>query len=144
MVPGLGDLSYEERLRVLKLPSLQYRRYRGDMIETYKLAHELYDTSNDFIKFQSNNARGINLRGHTFMIEKERTKKDVRKYSFKCRVTIQWNNLPNYVVNAPSLTTFKNLLDKLWESEDVLYDPDIDIFETTSARKTRYVTTPNE
>ena len=32
----------------------------------------------------------------------------------------------------------------MWESEDVLYDPDIDIFETTSARKTRYVTTPNE
>ena len=88
--------------------------------------------------------RGINLRGHTFMIEKERTKKDVRKYSFKCRVTNQWNNLPSYVVNAPSLNTFKNILDKLWESEDVLYDPDIDIFETTSARKTRYVTTPNE
>ena len=127
MVPGLGDLSYEERLRVLKLPPLQYRRYRGDMIETYKLAHELYDTSNNFMKFRSNNARGINLRGHTFMIEKERTKKDVRKYSFKCRVTNQWNNLPNCVVNAPSLNTFKNLLDKLWESEDVLYDPDIDI-----------------
>ena len=42
-------------------------------------------------------------------------------------VTNQWNNLPNYVVNAPSLNTFKNHLDKLWESEDVLYDPDIDI-----------------
>ena len=36
----------------------------------------------------------------------------------------QWNNPPpppNYVVNALSLNTFKNLLDKLWESEDVLY-----------------------
>lgn len=29
-VPGLRDLPYKERLRRLKLPSLKYRRYRGD------------------------------------------------------------------------------------------------------------------
>ena len=33
-VPGLATLPYPERLRVLKLPSLIYRRARGDMIET--------------------------------------------------------------------------------------------------------------
>ena len=33
MVPGLGDKSYEDRLRELKLPTLTYRRIRGDMIE---------------------------------------------------------------------------------------------------------------
>ena len=43
MVPGLRDLSYEARLRALKLPTLAYRRYRGDMIEMYKLSHGLYD-----------------------------------------------------------------------------------------------------
>ena len=95
------------------------------------------------MKFQSNTARGHNLRGHSFLIEKERPEKDIRKYSFKCRVTNQWNNLPNYIVNAPSLNAFKNRLDKLWEREDILFDPDIDIFATTSARRTRYVTVPN-
>ena len=37
MIPGLKDLSYPERLRALKLPTLVYRRLRGDMIETYKV-----------------------------------------------------------------------------------------------------------
>ena len=30
---GMKDLDYEERLRLLRLPSLEYRRIRGDMIE---------------------------------------------------------------------------------------------------------------
>ena len=37
MVPGLGDKSYEDRLRDLKLPTLTYRRIRGDMIEVLNL-----------------------------------------------------------------------------------------------------------
>ena len=31
------DLSYDDRLRRLKLPTLNYRRIRGDMIELYKI-----------------------------------------------------------------------------------------------------------
>ena len=31
MVPGLGNLSYEERLEAMDLPSLAYRRLRGDI-----------------------------------------------------------------------------------------------------------------
>ena len=41
-IPGLAHLSYLERLQLLKLPTLQYRRYRGDMIEMYKLSHGHY------------------------------------------------------------------------------------------------------
>ena len=37
LVPGFDEISYEERLRRLKLPSPQYRRKRGDMIQTYKI-----------------------------------------------------------------------------------------------------------
>jgi len=33
----LKELHYEERLRLLKLPTLKYRRIRGDMIELYKI-----------------------------------------------------------------------------------------------------------
>ena len=36
LIPRLHNLSYEERLRELKLPSLVYRRLRGDSIEVYK------------------------------------------------------------------------------------------------------------
>ena len=33
LIPTLKDLPYEERLRCLRLPSLNYRRRRGDMIQ---------------------------------------------------------------------------------------------------------------
>ena len=38
MVPALKDMFYEERLEVLKLFSLFYRRARGHIIELYKHA----------------------------------------------------------------------------------------------------------
>ena len=37
IIPGLSDLTYPERLRKLNLPTLAYRRERGDMIQTFKL-----------------------------------------------------------------------------------------------------------
>ena len=37
LVPELRDLPYEERLKKLKLTTLEERRVRGDMIETYKI-----------------------------------------------------------------------------------------------------------
>ena len=42
-VPQLKSVSYEDRLRKLQLPTLRYRRLRGDMIETYKLLHDIHD-----------------------------------------------------------------------------------------------------
>jgi plasmid maintenance system killer protein len=42
-IPGMKNLSYEERLRKLELPTLSYRRLRGDMIEVYKIiVHSQY------------------------------------------------------------------------------------------------------
>jgi len=34
-------LNYEKRLRQLKLPTLKYRRIRGDMIELYKMCSKV-------------------------------------------------------------------------------------------------------
>ena len=43
MVPSLGRLSYPESLKKLQLPTLAYRRMRGDMIEVYKMLSGMYD-----------------------------------------------------------------------------------------------------
>ena len=43
LVSRLKKKCYKERLTVLKLPTLQYRRIRGDMIEVYKLLTNTYD-----------------------------------------------------------------------------------------------------
>ena len=42
MVPGMKNCDYATRLKKLALPSLSYRRKRGDMIEVYKYTHGLY------------------------------------------------------------------------------------------------------
>jgi len=36
-------MSYTDRLLHLKLPTLKYRRLWGDMIEVFKLAHDIHD-----------------------------------------------------------------------------------------------------
>ena len=43
MIQGMGNFKYPERFRLLELPTLAYRRNRGDMIVTYKLLSGLYD-----------------------------------------------------------------------------------------------------
>ena len=42
LVMKLKHLKYKERLERLKLPTLRYRRTRGDMIEVYKILTESY------------------------------------------------------------------------------------------------------
>ena len=42
-VPGLEKLSYQERLIKLRLPTLNHRRRRGDLIEMFKIVRGHYD-----------------------------------------------------------------------------------------------------
>ena len=136
MVPGLKELSYPDRLRILNLPTLSYRRYRGDMIEMYKLTHELYDddVAGDFLDMLDSRARG-----HPYRVYKRGLDKglDVRKYSFKVRVSEQWNNLPDDVVMSTSINMFKNRLDKLWYGSDVYFDSNTNVYTAISARNVR-------
>ena len=38
-------MSYEDRLRILSLPTLIFRRSRGDRIQVYKLVEGIYDVT---------------------------------------------------------------------------------------------------
>ena len=44
MLPAISDKSYEERLSILKLPSLTYRRHRGDMILLHKVLNNHFNS----------------------------------------------------------------------------------------------------
>ena len=46
----------------------------------------------------------------------------IRTNFFAVRVVNTWNELPEEVVNAPSVNAFKSRLDKLWEKTPLLYD----------------------
>ena len=43
-LPNLKNFPYHERLRKLQLLTLAFRRALGDMIETYKIIHQIYLT----------------------------------------------------------------------------------------------------
>ena len=63
-IPGLSSLTYEERLKKLGLPTLVYRRVRGDMIEVNKIAHNFYDQNitSDILTFDFDSSSSF--RGH--------------------------------------------------------------------------------
>ena len=120
LVPSLKDLSYEERLKKLNLPTLAYRRSRGDMVETFKIINGLYDRDicEDLFKMQE----GLETRGHRKKIFKERARLGIRKYSFCNRVVNNWNSLPDSVVNAESVLEFERKIDKAWVNEEQKFD----------------------
>ena len=64
LVPSIRHHTYPERLQILNLPSLFYRRYRGDMILKYQVTHKNIDGSllNLFKVAPVSATRGHNLK----------------------------------------------------------------------------------
>ncbi len=118
-VPELSHLPYHERLEQLKLPTLVYRRHRGDMLQTYKILHQEYDMDREiFFKSASDNR----TRGHSFKIFKDRVDNTAIRHFFSNRVINMWNDLPEEVVSATKIDTFKAKLDQHWSTRDWLYN----------------------
>ena len=99
LIPGLSDLSYEDCLRRLKLPSLSYRRSRGDMIEVYKIMSGKYVPEISNI-FQHQEQENRNTREHKYKLFKPRCRLNIRKNSFCIRVANMWNSLSENVVTT--------------------------------------------
>ena len=59
LIPSIKHLSYEDRLRHLKLPSLVYRRKRGDMLTTYKIMHGLLVSNISLVRNTCTNERTL-------------------------------------------------------------------------------------
>jgi hypothetical protein len=53
MIPGLKGKSNVERLKIMKLPSLSYRRLRGELIEAYKYTNGLYKVIEGLLEFET-------------------------------------------------------------------------------------------
>ena len=119
LVPELRDMSCKERLDALGLYTLETRRLRCDLIETYKIMHGLEKVDVDkFFKLADKD----NTRGHTLKIFKPRMVKGLRcrQEFFSQRVIESWNKLPDQVVNAVSINSFKSELENYWKRYGVL------------------------
>ena len=87
----------------MKLPSLEHRRRRGDLIEVFKCLSGLNQTDRPLFKLHF----WRDTRGHSLKLAKQRCSKEVRRVSFTQRVVSTWNKLPEYVVRAPTVNAFK-------------------------------------
>ena len=83
------------------------------MIEVYKLLHGKYDSDvSNIIKLHKSSDTREGTTGHSLKLFIERAYTNVRKETFSLRVTRLWNDLPEVVVTAPSVNSFKNHLDR--------------------------------
>ncbi len=119
LVIKIKHLPYKERLRNLNLPTLKFRRIRGDMIEVYKMLSGKYDPN---VKIQIPIVTQSITRGNTLKLSNVRSHYDLRKYNFSSRIVNIWNSLPTELVTVISINSFKNGLDKFWKGQDVVFD----------------------
>ena len=112
-------MKYTERLKYLKLPTLKYRRYRGDMIEVFKIVKGFYDKNIVPNILASTNTH---TRGNSHKLKVTYFRLNISKFSFCNRVVAVWNSLPDTVVCSQSVHSFKVNLDKAWSNEEFLYD----------------------
>ena len=134
LVPELRSLPYEERLRKLNLPSLKYRRRRGDMVTMFNVMHGRVDLSKDDL-FQP--PPSTRTRGHPMKVAKLPAVSRVRRNCFSARAVSDWNALPERIACAPSVNAFKSRLDKHctgWSSHTKLHNDQDFLSDQSSLR----------
>ena len=121
LIPELRHDSYQERLSKLSLPSLVYRRQRGDLIFLYQLINQHFNIDiNDLFRYQTY----ITTRDHNYKIYKPHAKCFYRVNFFTLRTINNWNSLPASVVESATVNSFKNSLDpnSFWSYKHYISD----------------------
>jgi len=109
LVKAIKKWPYEERLACFGLYSLDRRRWREDLIESFKILNgfKCIDPEKFFSRVKS-----TQLRGHRDKLFKDRSKLLCCSNFFSQRVVSYWNRLPQQVVETVSIDVFKRRLDK--------------------------------
>ena len=93
------------------------------MIELYKILSGKYDReAASFVKLWKDMTSRRGVQDNSLKIFPQRARTEIRKNSFALRIVKTWNCLPDSVITAPTINTFKNRLDKYWANQDILYD----------------------
>ena len=116
LVPDLKDLTYEERLRNLKLPTLEFRRLRADLLLLFKYTNKQIklDTETYCLKCKHNTSMlqpslSLSHRGHSKKYQIHHHQ-GVRNRFFTSRVLNIWNKLHQDTVTAKTVNQFKEKL----------------------------------
>lgn len=119
LITGYAQLTYPQRLKKANLVSLETRRMRGDMIETFKIIKGLEGINRE-VMFIMRQIRSGN-RGHNEKIFKQHSRLDIRKYSFSRRVVDQWNCLKPETVASETINQFKSKIEPMVNERRGLY-----------------------
>ena len=92
LIPTLQHVPYTDRLVLLKLPSLQYTRWRGDMILMFKIIQGLIGIDMSIFTFRDSPPT---TRGHQYKVFKYPVHYNTRANYFPAELLIanMWNNL---------------------------------------------------
>jgi len=90
MIQGLEHLSCEERLRELRLFSLEKRRLRGDLRAAFQHLKGVYRKDGENIFSRACDR----ARSNNFKLREGRFRLDMRKKFFTIRVVKHWNDCP--------------------------------------------------
>ena len=108
-ITACRDLDYWERLKKLRLLSLQRRRERYTIIHTWKMLHEHAPNDID-MKFYTNNRMGTKATVPVFKNKAQRSVSTLYDNSFSVKAARLWNILPKDVNQQETLDGFKEAL----------------------------------
>ena len=112
LVPNIKRLNYQQCLSVFGLTDLKTRRMRGDLIQMYKIINKLEKIKLvNGVNF-SDRVQGYNLRRNSRNLHRELVKNCPSRFNFLVnRVVNVWNELPEVVIIACTINSFKSKLD---------------------------------
>ena len=99
MISGLRSNNYEDRLKELRILSLKDRRIQFDMVQTFKIVHEInrVDRRVWFEFVEDRGERVTRLSVDFLNIKSKLSKSELRRRFFSNHVVQQWNNLPKEI-----------------------------------------------
>ena len=114
MISGLRGTNYEEKLKELGLESLEDRRTKLDLVQTYKILHgfDKVDSKVWFTTYGETQNRLTRASNFPLNLVRSRVSRlEVRQNFFSQRVIGLWNSLPVDVKNSKTVNTFKSNYD---------------------------------
>ena len=117
LIPEIRHLTYTERLRELDLETLEYRRKRADLIETWRILTGQHHINLNCHcqkcpeKEMFSSPPVKSTRGHSKKLFIH-TSTGIRKHFFADRVASTWNKLSEATISSTTVDAFKTHLKK--------------------------------
>ena len=112
LVAGLQGNTYEDKCVELGLETLEKRRTKQDLLQTYKILHgvDIVDLRSLFTLTGPVIGRTTRFTADPMNIVEERSRLDIRKNSFAVRVASEWNKLDPEAKKSRTAPALKRLL----------------------------------